>query len=197
MNAYKRLIFYKSMQAIRTCGYSILSCGKSSNGNFEVLYITLLLWVIKYIVLIIAFKTFLWKKLARMVRRYVLFLLHGTISKWICCWKTEKSTFQPEKFSSALYFVAKLHFTIFLVEIMKYLGGLFQLFSTPEKEWGNLKKYCNYFIENYFKRSRFFRLCISGLLCIPLRIHIVSQGLLLLLFSSKHRSGISSELKTI
>lgn len=186
------------MQAIRTCGYSILSCGKSSNGNFEVLYITLLLWVIKYIVLIIAFKTFLWKKLARMVRRYVLFLLlHCTVSKLICCWKTAKSTFQPVKFSSVLHFVAKLHFSIFLVEIMKYLGGLFQLFSTSEKQWGSLKKYCNYFIENYFKRSWFFRLCISGWLCILLRIHIVSQGLLLLQFSSKHRSGISSELKTI
>lgn len=58
MNASKRLIFFKWMQAIRTCGYSILSCGKSSNSNFEVLCITRLLWVIKYIVLIIAFKNF-------------------------------------------------------------------------------------------------------------------------------------------
>lgn len=96
MNAYKRLIFFKWMQAIRTCGYSILSCGKSSNGNFEVLYITLLLWRIKYIVLIIAFKTFFEKSRLEWWRHMYCFFF-TTISKWVCCWRTEKSTFQPVK----------------------------------------------------------------------------------------------------
>jgi len=36
------MIFNKRMQEIRTCGYSNLSRGKSSNGNFEVLCITLM-----------------------------------------------------------------------------------------------------------------------------------------------------------
>lgn len=80
------------------------------------------------------------------------------------------------KLSSVLYFVAKLNFSIFS-KIMKFLGSLFHLLSSSEK------------------------LSISGLLCIPLIIHvdfshIVSESLLLLLCIRKLSSGISSELKT-
>lgn len=54
---------------------------------------------------------------------------------------------------SALQFVAKLHFSTFLVEIMKYLGGLFQLFSTSEREWGNLKKILQLFHVDFFQEK--------------------------------------------
>lgn len=48
------------------------------------------------------------------------------------------------------YILWQNYISPFLVEIMKYLGSLFQLFSSSEKEFGNLEKYCNYFTETVF-----------------------------------------------
>lgn len=150
LNVYKRLIFNKWVQAIRTCGYSDLSCGKSTHGNFELVCITILLWVIKYIFLIIAFKAFLWTKWARMEKRYVLFFLHCKISKWICCWKKQKREHFNLWSFILFYILWQNYISPFLVEIVKYLESFFKLFSHSEKELGNLEKYCNYFTETVF-----------------------------------------------
>lgn len=68
-----------------------------------------------------------------MVRKYVLFFLHYNF-KVNMLLKNRKGHISACEVFSALQFVAKLHFSTFLVEIMKYLGGLFQLFSTSERE---------------------------------------------------------------
>lgn len=130
-----------------------------------------------------------------MVRTYVLLLLHCNFKVNMLLKNRKEHISTCENFF-CFTFSGKITF-LYLVEIMKYLGGLFQLFSTSEKEGGNLKKYCTYLIEIYYKWNWFFRFCISGLLFIPLRIHIVSQSLLLSLFSGKYRYGISSEQKII
>lgn len=87
-----------------------------------------------------------------MVRKYVLFFLHYKF-KVNMLLKNRKEYISTCTVFFALHFVAKLHFSTFLVEIMKYLGGLFQLLSTSERERGNLKKNTAIISWRFFSRE--------------------------------------------
>lgn len=59
-----------------------------------------------------------------MMRIYVLFLLHYDFRVNMLL-KIRKEPISICEVFSVLHFVAQLHFSTFLVEIIKYLGGLF------------------------------------------------------------------------